>query len=124
MKDDAAQSKPTRATSASGTASQFGIWTNGHALEKWAQASASTISGAVEISQEVMRFSQNQLQAGMDAWKTAASCRNPTDVLELQKQLVEKSTAEYLDEARKLTSRMIGLFGEAAMSFREEGSTS
>ncbi len=123
MKDDATQSATKSTPAPSGMASQFGIWTSGHALENWAQASASVINGAIEISQEIVKFSQDQVQAGMDAWKTGASCRNPNDVFEWQRQLAERTAARYLDEARKLTSRTMELISDAAAPFRKEAAS-
>ena len=41
---------------------------------------------ATELSQELMAFWQSRFQADMDGWKAFASCHNPGEFFECQRQ--------------------------------------
>jgi hypothetical protein len=119
--DDIATTKPEHVTSGNGIVPDFGAWLTGHnpVLESWAELSAGMMKSATEISQEMMTFSQNQLRADMDAWKAVASCRDPGELFACQREFAEKATAQYFDEASKLTSRILTLMSDAAASFQQ-----
>lgn len=123
MKDNAMGTKETkRASTGNGAGPDFRSWMSGtnHALEDWTRSGAEMMKGAVEITQEIMTFSQNLLQADIDAWKALTACRNPGEFFECQKQFAEKATAQYLDEANKITSRIIGVMSGASARFQSE----
>jgi Phasin protein len=122
MKDDVTPTdKPARATNGEGSIPGFGPWLNSNrAFESWTQSCASMMGSAAELYEELMTFWQGRFQADMDAWKAFASCRNPADFFECQRQFAEKTTAQYRDEANKLTSRIIGIVSSAASPFQQE----
>lgn len=127
MRDDTtAPEKSKRTKEANGSIRDFSFWMDGgiHALESWAQSSSSMMKDSVELAQEMLAFSQTWLRADIDAWKALAACRNPGDLFECQKDLTENATAQYLDEASKLTSRMISIMSGAAVPFREQATKS
>jgi hypothetical protein len=75
---------------------------------------------AAELYEELMAFWQSRFQADIDAWKAFASCRNPGEFFEYQRQFAQKAATQYCDEASKLTSRVIDVMGGAASPFRQE----
>jgi hypothetical protein len=89
----------------------FGAWLGGQdrALQTWVEFSNGLMKNALEISQEIMTFSQSRLQAEMGAWQALASCRNPTEFFEHQRQFAEQRTTQYFDEASKLATRIMEL---------------
>lgn len=120
MKDDAmAAEKSKQAATGNGAAAP---WFGGYnqAMENWAQASASLMRGAAELSQEMMTFSQSRFQAGIDAWQTAVACRTPADLFENQRALAEQATARCFEDAQKLVSRALAVMNDAAASFQQE----
>jgi hypothetical protein len=123
MKDDIAPSdKPKRTTNSEGPIPGFGLWLIGNrAFESWTQSDANILGrAATELSQELMAFWQSRFQADMDGWKAFASCHNPGEFFECQRQFAEKATAQYCDEASKLTSRIVGVINSAASPFQQE----
>lgn len=117
--------KSKRVTSGNGSMPDFGIWLGGNnrLLENWSRASTFMMKAAADLSQEIMTFSQNRLQSDMDAWKAVASCRSPGELFECQRELVEKATAQYHDEANKITSRMLALANDATAVFRSSATS-
>jgi hypothetical protein len=79
---------------------------SGRLLEDWARCNAAVLEGAVELAQEILAFTQGRVQADFEAWTSLTGCRNAADVLEHQKAFAEKTTAQYLDEASKIQSKM------------------
>jgi len=67
-----------------------------HAFECWA-------NGIAAMTEEVTHFAQARLQEDIGAWAKFASCRDPREALDYQRQFVEKATADYLDEFGKLS---------------------
>lgn len=86
-------------------------WLHGQdaVLRTWAQLGNGMMKNAFELSQEITTFSLSRLQAGMGAWEGFASCRNPSDLFDRQRQFVEQMTRQYFDEASKVATRMLEL---------------
>lgn len=87
-------------------------------LAPFARSGASMIENASELAQEMMGFSQSCVEAGMDAWQAFAACRSPADLLECQRQFVERSTARSFEQASKLGARFFSAMSSAAAAFR------
>ena len=123
MKDDVTPSdKPKRTTNGQGPIPGFGFWLNGNrAFESWTQSCTNMMErAATELPQELMTFWQSRFQADMDEWRELASCRNPGEFFEYQRQFAETATAQYCDEAKKLTSRIVGIINSAASPLQQE----
>lgn len=113
--------KTKRSKAGNGAAPDLANWMDGgiHALESWTQSSSSLMKGSFELAQEMMAFSQARLRADIDAWKVLTACRNANDLFECQKELSEKVTAQYLEEANKIASQVIGIMSGAAAVFQD-----
>jgi hypothetical protein len=122
MKDDVTPTdKPTRKTNGEGSVLGFAPWLNGnHAFESWAQSGTNMVAHAADLSEELMGFWQSRFEADLNEWRALASCRNPGEFFECQKQFAEKAMAQYRDEANKLTSRIVGLVNSTASPFQQE----
>lgn len=125
MPDETTLDKSKR-TKAESPIPDFSSWTGSgvRALESWTQSSSATMKDSFEFAHEMLTFSQARLQANIDAWQALATCRNPADFLECQKEFAEKATAQYLDETSKLTTRMIGIMSSATTPLRESAAKS
>lgn len=127
MTDNAAAPEKAKRTKAGNDlVPGLGTWIDGgsNALEGWTRSCSSMLKGSFELTQEMLAFSQNRLQANIDAWKALTACRNPADLSECQKEFTEKATAQYLDEANRLSSRIISMMSGAAVPFREQATKS
>lgn len=122
MTSEATSEKPKRANGANGLIPDFGTWMDGgnRILESWTQSNSAMMKGGLEFAQEMLAFSQARLQADIDSWRALTACRNPGDLFECQKDYTQKATAQYLDEANKLTTRMFGVISGATTPFREQ----
>lgn len=123
MKEDVTLSdKSKRTTNGEGPIPGFAPWLNGNlAFESWTQSSTNMMSrAATELPQEFMAFWQSRFLADMDEWRALASCRNPSEFFECQRQFAEKAMAQYRDEANKLTSRIVAIINSAASPFQQE----
>ena len=120
--DPTAPEKSKRAKAGNGVVPDFSSWMGGgiRALESWTQSNSSMMKNSFELMQEMLTFSQTRLRADIDAWKALTACRNPGALFECQKEFTEKATAQYLDEANKLTSRVISIMSGAAVPFRKQ----
>jgi hypothetical protein len=59
--------------------------------------------GISAFADEVGRFTQTRLHEDGEVWQMLATCRNPMEVLECQRQYAEKTAGQYLEEANKIT---------------------
>ena len=111
----------SKRTKAASPFPDFSSWTGGgiQALGSWTQSGAATMKDSFELAHEMLIFSQARFQANIDAWQALVTCRNPGDFLECQKEFAEKTTAQYLDETNKLTTRVIGIMSTVAAPLRE-----
>lgn len=127
MPDDATISNKMKTTkTVNELLPDFGSWMDGsiRAWESWAQSNGTMIKGCSELAQEMLAFSHGRLQTDIDAWTTLTACQNARDFFKCQKEFTEKATAQYLEEANKLTTRVIGVMNGATASFREQISKS
>ena len=123
MRDDAtAPEKSKRAKTGSAPMPDFGSWmdSGNHALEGWVQSNSSMMKSSFELAQDMLSFSQARLHANIDAWNALTACRSPDDLAACQKSFAEQATAQYLDEASRLATRMMSLMSGAAVLFREQ----
>ena len=93
----------------------FGAWLHGQdsVLRTWAQFGNGMMKHPFELCQEIMAFSQSQLQLQIRAWQAFASCRNPSEFFDRQRQFIEQATTQYFDEANKLATRILELVRSA-----------
>jgi len=102
---------------------ESGSWpgANGDLLEAWARSNADLVKGAFYLAEEVIQFGQKRLAADLDAWRTAISCRNPSELAACQRHFAEEAMAQYLAEADKLTRGIVNLMsGTATPSVQAE----
>lgn len=92
------------------------LWAQGPglAVEQWTQTNAEIVSGTAEIAQEVVSFWQNRFRADVNVWKAFLECRTPGDLFECQRKFVEKTATDYVEEANKLSSRLVQIVGNKA----------
>lgn len=69
---------------------------NGQAIERW-------FRGMLDLSQEVLQFTQARLQEDATAWAQLAGMRNFEEVFRLQRDFAERMTKEYLEEFNRLS---------------------
>jgi hypothetical protein len=93
---------------------------NGQLLEGWARCNTAVLEGAIELAQDILTLTQARVRADFDAWKALTDCRNPSDFLDHQKAFAEKATAQYLDEASKIQSKMTGILSKATTQFPKQ----
>jgi hypothetical protein len=89
----------------------FNAWSDGQdrVLRMWTQLSSGMMRNTFEFSQEIMTLSRNQWQAGLGAWEAFASCRNPSDLFDRQRQFAEQTARQYFDMGSKLATRILEL---------------
>jgi hypothetical protein len=78
-------------------------------LEGGQQAYARWLQTMCEFSQEIARFAQDRLQEDMTAWTTLATCHNPEQAMEWQRQFSTKAAAQYGEEIGKLSRMMTSM---------------
>jgi len=67
-----------------------------------------------------MTFWESRLREDVDTWKALSCCRNPNEIFECQRQFTHKAVVQYCDEARKLTSQIIGAMGNVLSTFGKQ----
>lgn len=101
---------------------EFGAWANGanHAVESWTKAGGEIMVEVADLAQDVMKFSNGRVRAGLDAWKALTACGNPTELFEVQRRFSEKAVADYAEQTNKLCTRILGAVSRAGQSLRRE----
>ena len=110
MKDNSVPSvKAQRPAEGEGPGQQPGFWMSGanDVLEQWRQYGTGWMTGAADLAQEMLTFSQKRIQADIDAWRSLAPCRSPGDFADWQRQFTDRSATEYLEEAARLNARLM-----------------
>ena len=123
MKDDVTVAdKPKHTANGEGPMPGFGLamLNCNRGFESWAQSAARMTGRAAELYEEITTFWQRRFEADLDAWEAFASCRNPRDFFECQRQFAQKATNEYCDRASRLTSQIIGVINSTTSPFRQE----
>src|SRR5919204_1254726 len=91
-----------------GTDSWTGSWApvlraNRVALDRWTKVSDTMVKGMFAISQEMTQFAQARFKEAAKNCETLSHCHSPSEALGCQQRHAEAATAEYLEEANKLT---------------------
>jgi hypothetical protein len=76
------------------------------ALDRWTKVSDTMVKGMFAVSQEMTQFAQARLKEEARNCETLSHCHSPSEVLSCQQRFAEAATAEYLEEANKLTALM------------------
>jgi hypothetical protein len=76
------------------------------ALERWTKVSDIMVKGMSVISQEMTQFVQTRLKEDAKNCETLSHCHSPSEALDCHRRIAEAATAEYLEEANKLTVLM------------------
>jgi hypothetical protein len=100
----------------------FALWIDSYnaALASWAESGKSMLKKAAELSDDIISFSRTRLQSDLDSWQAVTSCRNAKELLDWQQQFTQTATSQYLDQTRKVASRMVTLIADAATAPLQE----
>jgi len=117
-----------------GTASYAGLVApNGRAMNDWLKVSEVVANGMFALSHEMLQFSQARFREDVEGRVALGHCKSPTEALHCQRQFAERTAAQFLDEATKLSGLMTQManegfrsvqhsFGEVARSMSRESS--
>jgi len=75
---------------------------NGAVLRNVTEAAQVYAKGGFEFQQEVLRFLGSRLQWDSKVGQALAACKTVGEVAEMQKDWLEETTKEYVDEAGQL----------------------
>ena len=75
---------------------------NGALLENVTEATQAYAKGCIEFQQEILRFITSRLQWDSKVGQAFASCKTVAELTEMQKDWLESTTREYVDEAGQL----------------------
>ena len=89
-------------------------------FENLTKSNSTVMKSSFEITQEMLRFSQERLVANIEIWNAFAACRNPGDLPAYQVEFATKATAQYADIASKLANRLISGVSRIAVPIREQ----
>ena len=94
-----------------GKAADIHAWEQGYAqaLDNCLQTGAVLMQGGMDIGKDVLEFSQGRLKRNIDRISALAECKNPTEMLDCQRNSAEETMNEYLEEAHKISSHMTGI---------------
>ncbi len=106
---EGSQAHPTN-----GSAPPFFFNIDQQPFQSWAR-------GMSALTEEMGQFMQARLREDIGAWSKLTACRDPSQLLETQRQYVEKSAADYLDEAGKLTRLALDMTNDSFSALRESG---
>ena len=88
-------------------------------LENLTKSNSTVMKSSFEITQEMLKFSQERLLANIEAWNVFSTWRNPGDLPAYQVEFATKATAQYADMASKLANRLISGVSRIAVPVRE-----
>ena len=88
-------------------------------MEAYAEAGNIAIECGNEIFEELVSFANNSVTEHVELSKDFFSCRNATDVIELQSKLAHNAVERTLQESSKLTDMWLSLATKASEPFTE-----
>jgi hypothetical protein len=91
------------------------------ALDRWTKVSDTMVKGMFAISQEMTQFAQTRLKGEVKNCEALSHCHSPSEVLNCQQRFAEAATAEYLEEADKLTVLMTKIANDGFASLQHPG---
>lgn len=84
---------------------------NTHSIEVVVETYSAWLNRVSRVPDEVFRFAKVRFAEDLQAAAQLALCRNPTEALALQVQILSKFAADYLAESQKIVA-LIGQFGQ------------
>jgi len=117
-----------------GTAGYVGLVApNGRGMNDWLKVSEVVANGMFALSHEMLQFSQAPFREDVDGRVALGRCQNPSEALHCQREFAERTAAQFLAEATKLSGLMTEManegfrsmqrsFGEVARSMTRESS--
>ncbi|MEA2782351.1 MAG: hypothetical protein QOK29_3895 [Rhodospirillaceae bacterium] len=79
------------------------------ALGHWTKVSDAMVKGIFVVSQEMTQFAQTRLNEDVKNYEALSRCHSPSEALDCQHRFAETATAQYLEEANKLTGLMTSI---------------
>jgi hypothetical protein len=90
-----------------GTTSYAGlVAANGRAMNNWLKVSEIVANGMFALSHEMLQFSQAPFREDVDGRVALGRCQNPSEALHCQREFAERTAAQFLAEATKLSGLM------------------
>jgi hypothetical protein len=91
------------------------------ALDRWSKVSDAMVKGMFVVSQEMTQFAHARLKEDAKNCETLSHCHSPSEALSCQQRFAEATTAEYLEEANKLTALMTKIANDGFASLQHPG---
>jgi hypothetical protein len=91
------------------------------ALDRWTKVSDTMVKGMFVVSQEMTQFAHARLKEDAKNCETLSHCHSPSEALSCQQRFAEATTAEYLEEANKLTALMTKIANDGFASLQHPG---
>ena len=88
------------------------------ALDRWTKVSDTMVKGMFVISQEMTQFAHSRLREDAKNCETLSHCHSPSEALSCHQRFAEAATAEYLEEANKLTALMTKIANDGFASLQ------
>ena len=91
------------------------------ALNRWTKVSDTMVKGMFVISQEMTQFAHNRLAEDAKNCEVLSHCHSPSEALSCQQRFAEAATAEYLEEANRLTALMTKIANDGFATLQHPG---
>ena len=91
------------------------------ALDRWTKVSDTMVKGMFAITQEMTQFAHSRLKEEARNCEALSHCHNPSEALSCQHRFAETATAEYLEEANKLTALLTKTANDGFASLQPTG---
>ena len=91
------------------------------ALDRWTRVSDTMVKGMFAVSQEMTQFAHARLRQDAKNCVTLGHCHGPSEALGCHQRFAEATTAEYLEEANKLTALMTKIANDGFASLQYPG---
>jgi hypothetical protein len=102
-----------------GTASYAGlVAANGRAMNDWLKVSEIVANGMFALSHEMLQFSQTRFREDVEGRVALGRCQNPSEALHCQREFAERTAAQFLAEATKLSGLMTEMANEGFRSMQ------
>lgn len=94
--------------------SRFLFDVNQQAIQRWTR-------GMSALSEQTNQFMQARFQEEIGAWNKLTACRNPPQLVEWQREYLEKAAADYLGQAEKLSLIAVEIANDSLAALYGEG---
>jgi hypothetical protein len=75
-------------------------------MDQWVHSQYALLGWTINVAKTMQALTNARQRANFDAWASLMSCKDPADLVRLQREYLENATAQYGDYAQDISRQM------------------